>query len=163
MVLFASRSWPRRVHPDADPLVFPFSESAHQNQMRDDRCTRYVRALKPYGPSGSQRQGLFQGFLRTGSPVRTIYGFTRLNIRGRCTTYDDSLFTFQNSLYVHRVRVGFSEVSNFYKIRPIFKGEQLLQNKDFDCRRQLLQKIEEIEENLPFFSKFSSQYRVTRR
>ena len=32
---------------------------------------------------------------------------------------------------VHRVRVGFSEVSNFYKIRPIFKGEQLLQNKDF--------------------------------
>ena len=58
----------------------------------------------------------------------------------------------------HRVRVGFSEVSNFYKIRPIFKGEQLLQNKDFDCRRQLLQKIEEIEENLPFFSKFSSDF-----
>ena len=54
--------------------------------------------------------------------------------------------------------VGFSEGSNFYKIRPIFKGEQLLQNKDFDCRRQLLQKIEEIEENLPFFSKFSSDF-----
>ena len=54
--------------------------------------------------------------------------------------------------------VGFSRVSNFYKIRPIFKGEQLLQNKDFDCRRQLLQKIEEIEENLPFFSKFSSDF-----
>ena len=52
--------------------------------------------------------------------------------------------------------VGFSRVSNFYKIRPIFRGEQLLQNKDVDCRRQLLQKIEEIEENLPFFSKFSS-------
>ena len=50
------------------------------------------------------------------------------------------------------------DVSNFYKIRPIFKGEQLLQNKDFDCRRQLLQKIEEIEENLPFFSKFSSDF-----
>ena len=60
--------------------------------------------------------------------------------------------------YGHRVRVGFLEVSNFYKIRPIFKGEQLLQNKDFDCRRQLLQKIEEIEENLPFFSKFSSDF-----
>ena len=58
----------------------------------------------------------------------------------------------------HRVDLGFSRVSNFYKIRPIFRGEQLLQNKDVDCRRQLLQKIEEIEENLPFFSKFSSDF-----
>ena len=58
----------------------------------------------------------------------------------------------------HRVRVGFSEGSNFYKIRPIFKGEQLLQNKDFDCRRQLLQKIQKIEENWAVFSKFSSDF-----
>ena len=58
----------------------------------------------------------------------------------------------------HRVDLGFSRVSNFYKIRPIFKGEQLLQNKDFDCRRQLLQKIQKIEENWAVFSKFSSDF-----
>ena len=61
-------------------------------------------------------------------------------------------------VFAHRVPLGILRVSNFYKIRPIFKGEQLLQNKDFDCRRQLLQKIQKIEENWAVFSKFSSDF-----
>ena len=58
----------------------------------------------------------------------------------------------------HRVPLGFSRVGNFYKIRPIFKGEQLLQNKGLIAGGNFYKNFEKIEENLPFFSKFSSDF-----
>ena len=54
--------------------------------------------------------------------------------------------------------LGILRVSNFYKIRPIFKGEQLLQNKGLIERGNFYKKIEKIEEMLPFFSKLSSNF-----